>query len=99
MPFNEIVVDFAGRAWVDGPGSKPGEERLPGIVGVVDSDGQYRQVAGDVWFPNGMVVLDDGRTLYILANRWGAVADQACWRCCPGWAGPGCGLRIVLQIQ
>lgn len=59
MPFNEIVVDAAGRAWVDMPGSAPGEKRLPGIVGVVDADGQYRQVADDVWFPNGMVVLDD----------------------------------------
>lgn len=59
MSFNEIVVDAAGRAWVDMPGSMPGEERRPGIVGVVEPDGRYRQVADDVWFPNGMVVLDD----------------------------------------
>jgi sugar lactone lactonase YvrE len=58
-PFNEIVVDGAGRVWVDMPGSMPWEERKPGIVGVVLPDGTYRQAADDVWFPNGMVVLDE----------------------------------------
>ena len=32
QPFNEIVVDAAGRAWVDMPGSMPWEEPKPGIV-------------------------------------------------------------------
>jgi sugar lactone lactonase YvrE len=59
QPFNEIVVDAAGRAWVDMPGSRPGEESRPGIVAVVLPDGTSRQVADDVWFPNGMVVLGD----------------------------------------
>jgi sugar lactone lactonase YvrE len=58
-PFNEIVVDGVGRAWVDMPGSMPGEERKPGIVAVVLPNGSSRQVADDVWFPNGMVVLGD----------------------------------------
>ena len=58
-PFNEIVVDAAGRAWVDMPGAMPWEERKPGIVAVVLPDGTCRQAADDVWFPNGMVVLDD----------------------------------------
>ncbi len=58
-PFNEIVVDGAGRAWVDMPGSMPWEEPRPGIVGVVLADGSYRQVNDDVWFPNGMAVLGD----------------------------------------
>src|SRR6478672_9438431 len=58
-PFNEIVVDGAGRAWVDMPGAMPWEEPKPGIVGVVLPDGTFREAAGDVWFPNGMVVLDD----------------------------------------
>ena len=57
--FNEIVVDAAGRAWVDMPGSMPWEERKPGIVAVVLSDGSTRQVADDAWFPNGMAVLGD----------------------------------------
>jgi sugar lactone lactonase YvrE len=58
-PFNEIVVDGAGRVWVDMPGSMPWEESKPGIVGVVLPDGSYCQAADDVWFPNGMVVLGD----------------------------------------
>jgi sugar lactone lactonase YvrE len=59
QPFNEIVVDGVGRAWVDMPGSMPGEEPRPGIVAVVLPDGSSRQVADDVWFPNGMAVLGD----------------------------------------
>jgi sugar lactone lactonase YvrE len=58
-PFNEIVVDAAGRAWVDMPGSMPWEDRKPGVVAVVLSDGTCRDVAGDVWFPNGMLVLNE----------------------------------------
>jgi len=58
-PFNEIVVDGAGRTWVDMPGSMPWEEPKPGLVGVVLPDGTYRQAADDVWFPNGMVMLGD----------------------------------------
>src|SRR5881227_564005 len=49
----------AGRAWVDMPGSMPWEEPKPGIVAVVLPDGTSRQVADDVWFPNGMAVVDD----------------------------------------
>src|ERR687897_978827 len=59
QPLNEIVVDAAGRAWVDMPGSMPWEEPKPGIVAVVLPDGSSRQVADDVWFPNGMLVLGD----------------------------------------
>jgi sugar lactone lactonase YvrE len=59
QPFNEIVVDAAGRAWVDMPGAAPWEERKPGIVAVVMPDGSSRRVAEDVWFPNGMVVLGE----------------------------------------
>ena len=40
--FNEIVVDGAGRAWVDMPGSMPWEDRRPGIVAVVLPDGATR---------------------------------------------------------
>jgi len=59
QPFNEIVVDAAGRAWVDMPGSMPWDAPQPGIVAVVWPDGSSRTVAEDVWFPNGMVVVDD----------------------------------------
>ena len=59
QPFNEIVVDAIGRVWVDMPGSMPWEESKPGTVTVVLPDGSGRQVADDVWFPNGMVVLGE----------------------------------------
>ena len=58
-PFNEIVVDAAGRAWLDMPGAPPGQPPAPGVIAVALPDGTSRRVADDVWFPNGMVVLDD----------------------------------------
>jgi sugar lactone lactonase YvrE len=69
QPFNEIVVDAAGRVWVDMPGSMPWEEPKPGIVTVVLPDGSSRQVADDVWFPNGMVVL--GEDTLVIAESHG----------------------------
>jgi sugar lactone lactonase YvrE len=69
QPFNEIVVDAAGRAWVDMPGAMPGEEPKPGIVSVVLPDGSSRQAADDVWFPNGMVVL--GEDTLVVAESHG----------------------------
>jgi sugar lactone lactonase YvrE len=59
QPFNEIVVDGDGRAWVNMPGSMPWEERKPGAVSVILPDGTARVAADDVWFPNGMVILDE----------------------------------------
>jgi sugar lactone lactonase YvrE len=59
VPFNEIVVDAAGNAWVDMPGSMPWEEPRPGVVAVVRPDGSLEQVADDVWFPNGMAIIDE----------------------------------------
>jgi sugar lactone lactonase YvrE len=89
QPFNEIVVDAAGRAWVDMPGSMPWEEPKPGIVSVVLPDGTSRQVADDVWFPNGMVVLGED-TLVVAESHadrltaWtitdsGELADRRVW--------------------
>lgn len=66
-PFNEIVVDAVGRAWVDMPGSMPWEEPKAGIVSVVLPDGSSRQAAADdVWFPNGMAIL--GEETLVLAE-------------------------------
>ena len=59
QPWNEIVVDSAGRAWVDMPGAAPWEKPKPGVMAVVLPDGSSHQVANDLWFPNGMVVLGD----------------------------------------
>ena len=89
QPFNEIVVDAAGRAWVDMPGSMPWEERKPGIVAVVLPDGSSRQVADDVWFPNGMAIVGED-TLVVAESHadrltaWtitadGGLADRRVW--------------------
>jgi sugar lactone lactonase YvrE len=55
-PFNELVVDAAGNAYVNGG---------PGLVVSVGPDGEARQVADGFRFPNGMALLDDGRTLVV----------------------------------
>lgn len=89
QPFNEIVVDAAGRVWVDMPGSMPWEESKPGIVAVVLPDGSSHEVAGDVWFPNGMAILGDD-TLVVAESHadrltaWtitdaGGLADRRVW--------------------
>jgi sugar lactone lactonase YvrE len=55
-PFNELVVDTAGNAYVNG-GS--------GSVVCVAPDGGARMVADGLQWPNGMALVDDGRTLVV----------------------------------
>jgi sugar lactone lactonase YvrE len=55
-PFNELVVDAAGNAYVNGG---------PGAVVLVRPDGGTQQVADGLQWPNGMVLADDGRTLVV----------------------------------
>jgi sugar lactone lactonase YvrE len=55
-PFNELVVDAAGNAYVNGGG---------GVIVCVRPDGSADQVADGLRFPNGMALLDDGRTLVV----------------------------------
>ena len=42
-------------------------------------DGQARQVAGDLQFPNGMVITPDHETLFLLAAEWRGIelVDEA----------------------
>jgi sugar lactone lactonase YvrE len=70
--WNEIVVDTRGNTFVNSPGFDlmGGEEPRAGSVWVVRPDGTSREVAGDVWFPNGMAVTDDGSTL-VVAESYG----------------------------
>ena len=68
-PWNEIVVDPLGRAFVNMPGSMPGEEPRPGVAAVVTPDGETREVADDLWFPNGMAVTPDGSTLIVAESH------------------------------
>jgi sugar lactone lactonase YvrE len=82
-PWNEIVVDGRGNAYVNNIGFDfPGEEFAPGIVVLVTPDGKVEPVADGLAFPNGMAVTADGSTL-IVAESYGeqltafAIMDDA----------------------
>src|SRR3954451_18258201 len=68
--WNEIVVDRHGNCFVNAAGFDlmGGEEPKPGVVAVVTPDRRTREVAGDVWFPNGMAVAED---VLIVAESYG----------------------------
>jgi sugar lactone lactonase YvrE len=55
-PFNELVVDAAGNAYVNGG---------PGSIVLVRPDGSHQAVANGLQFPNGMALLDGGDTLLV----------------------------------
>jgi sugar lactone lactonase YvrE len=65
--WNEIVVDGRGNAYVNGAGfdMMAGEEPSPGYVALVTPDGDAREVAGGIRFPNGMAVTPDNGTLVV----------------------------------
>jgi len=64
---NELVVDPRGNAYVNGGGfdMMAGEPFAPGVIDLVARDGSARQVADDLAFPNGMLVMPDGATLIV----------------------------------
>jgi sugar lactone lactonase YvrE len=64
---NEIVVDSRGNAYLNGADFNfaGGEAPKPGWIKLLTLDGQLREVAGDIQFPNGMVITPDNRTLII----------------------------------
>ena len=64
---NEIVVDGRGNTYINGADFDfvGGEAPKPGWIKLVTPDGQLREVAGDIQFPNGMVITPDNRTLII----------------------------------
>jgi sugar lactone lactonase YvrE len=65
-PWNDIVVDGRGNAYVNNIGFEfPEGEFAPGIVALVTPDGTARQVAEGLAFPNGMAVTPDNRTLVV----------------------------------
>jgi sugar lactone lactonase YvrE len=55
-PFNELVVDGAGNAFVNGG---------PGVVVRVDLNGQADAVADGFKWPNGRALVDEDRTLVV----------------------------------
>ena len=67
QPANEIVVDGRGNIYLNGADFNfvAGAPPKPGYIKLVTPDGQLREVAGDIQFPNGMVITPDGRTLII----------------------------------
>jgi sugar lactone lactonase YvrE len=65
-PFNDIVVDDRGNAYVNNIGFDfPSGEVAPGWLVLVRPDGQARVVGDGLMFPNGMAVTPDGRTLVV----------------------------------
>jgi sugar lactone lactonase YvrE len=55
-PFNELVVDDAGNAYVNGG---------PGAVVCVRPNGSVHKLADGLQWPNGMALVDNGRTLVV----------------------------------
>lgn len=95
-PWNDIVVDAAGKAYVNSIGFDfPGEEFAPGIVVLVTPDGKVIPVADGLAFPNGMAITADGSTL-IVAESYaeqltaydiaddGTLSDRRVWATTPG---------------
>ena len=65
-PWNDIVVDDRGNAYVNTIGFDfPGGEFAPGMVVLVTPEGTVSQVADDLAFPNGMAISPDGATLVV----------------------------------
>jgi sugar lactone lactonase YvrE len=59
-PWNEIVVDGRGNAYVNGG---------PGVIVLVRSDHSVQQVADDIAFPNGMAITPDNQTLIVAESH------------------------------
>ena len=70
---NEIVVDGRGSIYINGADfgmravreDRPLSSNPPGSIKLITPDGQLRQVADDIQFPNGMVITPDNRSLII----------------------------------
>jgi sugar lactone lactonase YvrE len=67
---NEIVVDGRGNVYVNGGNDfDPPEGVIPGGIALVTSDGEVRQVADRLAFPNGMAVTPDNATLIVAESH------------------------------
>jgi sugar lactone lactonase YvrE len=95
-PWNDIVVDDAGNAYVNSIGFDfPGGAFAPGLVVRVTPEGTVEQVAGDLAFPNGMAISPDGATLIVAESyaerltgydigRDGGLSNRRVWAETPG---------------
>lgn len=70
-PWNEIVVDGRGNAYLNNQGFDfPGGAFAPGTIALLKPDGSAQLVAHGIAFPNGMAVTPDNSTL-IVAESYG----------------------------
>lgn len=66
--WNEVIVDGRGNAYVNG-GMFGSQDAPAGVIALVTPEGEARQVADGLAFPNGMAITPDNRTL-IVAESW-----------------------------
>jgi sugar lactone lactonase YvrE len=95
-PWNDIVVDHRGNAYVNTIGFDfPDGEFAPGVVVRVTPGGTVTPVADDVAFPNGMAITEGGGTLIVAesyADRLtafdiggdGSLSNRRVWAETPG---------------
>ncbi|MFF3226751.1 SMP-30/gluconolactonase/LRE family protein [Nocardia suismassiliense] len=95
-PWNDIVVDDRGNAYVNNIGFDfPGGEFSLGPIVLVTPEGNVRQVADGLAFPNGMAITADGATLIVAesyANQLtaydiapdGSLGSRRVWAPTPG---------------
>jgi sugar lactone lactonase YvrE len=80
-PLNELVVDRAGNAYVNA---------ASGVVVLVRPDGNVEQVAQGLRWPNGMALIEEGRTLVVAdshaeelvgydVRQDGTLSDRRAW--------------------
>ena len=87
--WNEVVVDGRGNVYVNGGNFGPS-----GLIVLVTPDGEVRQMADGLAFPNGMAITEDNRTL-IVGESWaeqltaytvsedGSLGDRRVWASTP----------------
>jgi sugar lactone lactonase YvrE len=108
---NDMVVDALGGAYVSSFGFDlmTGAEPAAADLVRVSPSGEVSVAAQDVWFPNGMVLTDDGRTL-VLAETYasrltafdvaadGTLSGRRVFAELPGIAPDGIGLDAEGQV-
>jgi sugar lactone lactonase YvrE len=107
-PFSDMVIDGRGNAYITNIGfdfaQGFGGEGLPGTAFLVTPQGEARQVADAMGFPNGLVVTPDNSTLIIAesyANRLTAfdIADDGSLSNRRLWADLGDGVPDGLTLD
>jgi sugar lactone lactonase YvrE len=102
-PCNDMVVGRGGNAYVGNFGFdfEGGERPAAAMLAIVWADGTVTAAAGDLRFPNGSVITDDGSTLIVgetMGARYTAftitrdrgLTERRVWAEVPGMAPDGC---------